>query len=53
MVIPDIIRNVNCQPDFKRAYGTAQFRIFDGEHFLNDKILKKEVLPLIINILKL
>lgn len=46
-------RNVNCQPDFKRAYGTAQFRIFDGEHFLNDKILKKEVLPLIINILKL
>lgn len=46
-------RNVNCQPDFKRAYGTAQFRIFDGDHFLNDKILKKEVLPLIINILKL
>ena len=46
-------RNVNCQPDFKRAYGAAQFRIFDGDHFLNDKILKKEVLPLIINILKL
>ena len=46
-------RNVNCQPDFKKAYGTAQFRLFDGEHFLNDEILKHEVLPLIRNILNL
>ena len=44
---------VNCQPDFKKAYGSAHFRLFDGEHHLNDIVLKKEIFPLIKQILKL
>ena len=44
---------VNCQPDFKKAYGSAHFRLFDGEHHLNDIVLKKEIVPLIKQILKL
>lgn len=44
---------VNCQPDYKKAYGTAHFRIFDGEHHLNDTVLKKEIIPLVKQILSL
>lgn len=44
---------VNCQADFKKAYGTGHFQLFDGEHHLNDIILKKVVLPLIRQILTL
>ncbi|MBQ8968178.1 MAG: hypothetical protein IJ064_00375 [Bacteroidaceae bacterium] len=44
---------VNCQPEYKKAYGTAHFRIFDGEHRLNDTVLKKEIFPLIKLILNL
>ena len=38
---------VNCQPEFKKAYGTQHFRLFDGEHRLNDVVLKKEIFPLV------
>lgn len=38
---------VNCQPEFKKAYGTQHFRLFDGEHRLNDIVLKKEIFPLV------
>ena len=37
---------VNCQPDFLQHYGAEQMLLFDGEHFLNDKVLSKTVLPL-------
>lgn len=37
---------VNCQADFKKHYGTSQMRLFEGEHFLNDKVLSREVIPL-------
>lgn len=36
---------VNCQPEFKKAYGTAHFHLFDGEHRLNDTVLKRDILP--------
>ena len=44
---------VNCQPDFKKHYGTEQMSLFEGEHFLNDKVLSHVVLPLIEQILQL
>lgn len=44
---------VNCQQDFAKNYGNAQKRLFDGEHFLNDKVLSKEVMPLVESILGL
>lgn len=44
-------KNVNCQPDFKKHYGTDHFQLFEGEHFLNDAILKKVVMPLVRKIL--
>lgn len=44
---------VNCQPEFKKAYGTDHFRIFDGEHRLNDVVLKRDIFPLVKQILKL
>jgi len=44
---------VNCQADFKKNYGTEQMRLFEGEHFLNDKVLSRIVLPLVEQILQL
>lgn len=44
---------VNCQPEYKKAYGTAHFRIFDGEHRLNDTVLHHDVFPLVKQILQL
>ena len=44
---------VNCQPDFKKAYGTEHFQMFDGEHRLNDTVLKRDLFPLVKQILKL
>ena len=44
---------VNCQPDFKKAYGTEHFRLFDGEHRLNDTVLHRDIFPLIKQILNL
>ena len=46
-------KSVNCQPEYKKAYGTAHFRLFDGEHRLNDAVLKHEILPLAKQILGL
>ena len=37
---------VNCQADFVKHYGKEQMVLFDGEHFLNDKVLSKVVMPL-------
>lgn len=36
---------VNCQADFQKHYGRAQMQLFEGEHFLNDKVLSKVVMP--------
>ena len=44
---------VNCQADFKKNYGAGQMRLFEGEHFLNDKVLSRVVLPLVEQILQL
>lgn len=46
-------KTVNTQGDFKKAYGSEHFTIFDGEHRLNDKIVKSVVMPLILQILDL
>ena len=40
-------KRVNCQSDYKKAYGAAHFSTFDGEHYLNDTIAKRDVLPLV------
>ena len=45
-------KKVNCQTEFKKAYGTAHFHIFDGEHYLNGKVLDTVVTPLIETILQ-
>lgn len=42
---------VHTQEDFTRHYGTAHFIVFEGEHRLNDDILKKVVLPVIREVL--
>ena len=42
---------VNCQQDFLKHYGKAQMQLFEGEHFLNDKVLSKVVMPLVEKIL--
>ena len=44
---------VNCQADFKKNYGSERMRLFEGEHFLNDKVLSRVVLPLVEEILQL
>lgn len=46
-------KTVNTQSDFTKHYGRDHFMIFDGEHRLNDKIVKHDVLPLITKILEL
>lgn len=46
-------KNVNCQPAFKKHYGTAHFQLFEGEHYLNDAVLKRSVWPLIKELLGL
>ena len=44
-------KNVNCQPDFRKHYGTAQMSLFEGEHYLNGAVLGKVVIPLAEKIL--
>lgn len=44
-------RLVNCQKDYLKAYGRDHFATFEGEHFLNDKVLSRVVMPLIEEIL--
>ncbi|MCF0197504.1 MAG: hypothetical protein HUK03_09835 [Bacteroidaceae bacterium] len=43
---------VNCQADYTKHYGREHFRTFEGEHFLNDKVLSREVFPLVAELLK-
>lgn len=43
---------VNCQTDFQKHYGKEQMQLFEGEHFLNDKVLSKVVMPLVELMLK-
>ena len=38
---------VNCQGDFLKHYGKEQMQLFEGEHFLNDRVLSKVVMPLV------
>lgn len=42
---------VNCQSDFLNHYGKEQMQLFEGEHFLNDKVLSKVVMPLVEEII--
>ena len=44
-------KNVNCQPDFRKHYGTAQMSLFEGEHYLNGEVLSKVIIPLAETIL--
>jgi predicted esterase YcpF (UPF0227 family) len=44
-------KNVNCQPDFRKYYGTAQMSLFEGEHYLNGEVLSKVIIPLAETIL--
>ena len=46
-------KNVNCQPDFRKHYGTAQMSLFEGEHYLNGVVLGKVIIPLAETILGL
>ena len=36
---------VNCQADFLKHYGKEQMVLFEGDHYLNDKVLSKVVMP--------
>lgn len=42
---------VHTQDDYTKVYGKDHFIVFEGEHRLNDKILKHDVLPIINKIL--
>lgn len=44
---------VNCQKEFIKAYGKDQFRLIEGEHSLTQAMIKKDILPLILQILAL
>ena len=46
-------KKVNHQKDFVKHYGREHFIVFDGEHFLNDKVLSRSVLPVVRQILGL
>lgn len=46
-------KRVNGQPLFLKHYLKAHLATFDGEHFLNDAILKRDVLPLVKTLLHL
>lgn len=46
-------KKVNHQKDFAKHYGKAQMQVFDGEHYLNDAVMSKTLLPLIQQILGL
>jgi hypothetical protein len=46
-------KRVNCQPQFLKHYGRDHFQLFDGEHYLNDNVLKHVVMPLIKQLLQL
>ncbi len=46
-------KKVNHQKDFQKHYGREHFIVFDGEHFLNDKVLSHSVLPVVRQVLNL
>ena len=46
-------KNVNCQPDFRKHYGTTRMSLFEGEHYLNGEVLGKVIIPLAETILSL
>ena len=46
-------KKVNHQKDFVKHYGREHFIVFDGEHFLNDKVLSRSVLPVVRQVLGL
>ena len=44
---------VNCQAEFTKVYGREHFKVVDGEHNLTQTVLKRDVLPVILEILSL
>ena len=44
-------RLVNFQKEFQKCYGKEHFKVIDAEHRLNSNVLKKEIIPLIHQIL--
>ena len=46
-------KKVNHQKDFIKHYGREHFIVFDGEHFLKDKVLSRSVLPVVRQVLGL
>ena len=44
---------VHTQDDYTKVYGKEHFVVFEGEHRLNDKVLKDDLLPIIMEILGL
>ena len=44
---------VNFQKEFVKAYGKAQFRVIEGEHSLTQAMMKRDLLPLVKDILGL
>lgn len=42
---------VNYQKEFQKAYGKQHFIVFEGEHYLNGKVLSHTVLPLVRELL--
>ena len=44
---------VNCRDEFRKAYGDAHMRVIEGEHSLTDAMLKRDILPVIKQILAL
>ena len=46
-------KKANHQKDFIKHYGREHFIVFDGEHFLNDKVLSRSVLPVVRQVLGL
>ena len=46
-------KKVSHQKDFIKHYGREHFIVFDGEHFLNDKVLSRSVLPVVRQVLGL
>lgn len=44
---------VNCRDDFKKAYGDSNMRIIEGEHSLTDQMVKRDLQPLIKQLLEL
>ena len=46
-------KTVNCQDEFIKAYGREHFKVVDGEHSLTQTVLKRDILPLILQILGL